>query len=160
MDLLKPVMLYRLHCHSTPCQARLHVVTLFTETGRLLCRLHSGPDSTIVYAQTGRLYDSAKQYRRAAHYYKLHIMHNFGSGYLPGDNGEYSALLCLAGAYDWDSVATGSPAAEASHTLPLQGCFSLKFCTSVCSCVSQLTSRGPIDIQKAVCMPLKNRLYA
>lgn len=73
-----------------------------------MCRLHSGPDSTIVYAQTGRLYDSAKQYRRAAHYYKLHIMHNFGSGYLPGDNGEYSTLLCLAGAYDWDSVATGS----------------------------------------------------
>ena len=34
-------------------------------------------------------------------------MANFGSGYLPGDNEEYSALICLAGAYDWDSVATG-----------------------------------------------------
>ena len=61
----------------------------------------------MVYAQTGRMYDSARQYSRAAHYYKLHIMANFGSGYLPGDNEEYSALICLAGAYDWDSVATG-----------------------------------------------------
>lgn len=115
MGLLKPVMIYRLHKHTTPCEGRLSVFTLFTETGRLVCRLHSGPDSTIVYAQTGRLYDSAKQYRRAAHYYKMHIMHNFGSGYLPGDNGEYSALLCLAGAYDWDSVATGSHVSQALH---------------------------------------------
>ena len=34
-------------------------------------------------------------------------MANFGSGYLPGENQDYSALICLAGAYDWDSVATG-----------------------------------------------------
>ena len=140
MDLLTPVMM---HWHTTPCEGRLCVFTLFTETGRLVCRLHSGPDSTIVYAQTGRLYDSAKQYRRAAHYYKMHIMHNFGSGYLPGDNGEYSALLCLAGAYDWDSVATGHPASEASDTSPLHGCVSLKCCISVCVAVSaRLTSRG------------------
>lgn len=74
----------------------------------LLHRLHGGPESSMVYAQTGRMYDSARQYSRAAHYYKLHIMANFGSGYLPGDNEEYSALICLAGAYDWDSVSTGS----------------------------------------------------
>ena len=72
-----------------------------------VCRLHGGPESSMVYAQTGRMYDSARQYSRAAHYYKLHIMANFGSGYLPGDNEEYSALICLAGAYDWDSVSTG-----------------------------------------------------
>ncbi|KAL0019385.1 hypothetical protein WJX77_004716 [Trebouxia sp. C0004] len=74
----------------------------------LLHRLHGGPESSMVYAQTGRMYDSAKQYCRAAHYYKLHIMANFGSGYLPSDNDDYSALICLAGAYDWDSVSTGS----------------------------------------------------
>ena len=61
----------------------------------------------MVYAQTGRLYDSAKQYRRAAHYYKLHVMANSGSAYLPGEHGEAAALICLAGAYDWDSVETG-----------------------------------------------------
>lgn len=61
----------------------------------------------MVYAQTGRLFDSAKQYRRAAHYYKLHIMANCGSAYLPGGQGEAAALICLAGAYDWDSVETG-----------------------------------------------------
>lgn len=61
----------------------------------------------MVYAQTGRLYDSAKQYRRAAHYYKLHVMANSGSAYLPGEHGEVAALICLAGAYDWDSVETG-----------------------------------------------------
>ncbi|KAA6420556.1 MAG: hypothetical protein FRX49_09717 [Trebouxia sp. A1-2] len=74
----------------------------------LLHRLHWGPESSMVYARTGRMYDSARQYARAAHYYKLHIMANFGSGYLPGDNEDYSALICLAGAYDWDSVSTGS----------------------------------------------------
>ncbi len=72
----------------------------------------------MVYGQTGRLYNSARQYSRAAHYYKLHIMANFGSGYLPGDNEDYSALICLAGAYDWDSVSTGG------HTLHAQDCAS------------------------------------
>ena len=61
----------------------------------------------MVYAQTGRLYDSAKQYKRAAHYYKLQVMANCGSAYLPGEHGEAAALICLAGAYDWDSVQTG-----------------------------------------------------
>ena len=68
-----------------------------------------------MYAQTGRLYDSAKQYRKAAHYYKLHIMSNLGSTYLPGDNGEYAALVCLAGAFDWDSVETGQLYLSSSH---------------------------------------------
>ncbi len=83
----------------------------------------------MVYAQTGRMYDSAKQYGRAAHYYKLHIMANFGSGYLPGDNEDYSALICLAGAYDWDSVSTGwlmlHAQKHASRLLQFQGCFAL-----------------------------------
>ncbi len=83
----------------------------------------------MVYAQTGRMYDSAKQYGRAAHYYKLHIMANFGSGYLPGDNEDYSALICLAGAYDWDSVSTGCRALYAqecaSRLLQSQGFFAL-----------------------------------
>ena len=40
-------------------------------------------------------------------------MANFGSGYLPGENQDYSALICLAGALDWDSVATGDIASVA-----------------------------------------------
>ena len=61
----------------------------------------------MVYAQTGRLYDSAKQHRQAAHYYKLQVMANSGSADLPGEHREAAALICLAGAYDWDSVETG-----------------------------------------------------
>lgn len=57
-----------------------------------------------MYALTGRLYDSAKQYRRAAHYYKLQIMSNAGGTHSPD---EVSALMCLAAAYDWDSLVTG-----------------------------------------------------
>lgn len=57
-----------------------------------------------MYALTGRLYDSAKQYRRAAHYYKLQIMSNAGGSHTPN---EVAALMCLAAAYDWDSLVTG-----------------------------------------------------
>ncbi|KAL3158632.1 hypothetical protein ABBQ32_011382 [Trebouxia sp. C0010 RCD-2024] len=68
-----------------------------------LNRLHGGPERSSMYALTGRLYDSAKQYRRAAHYYKLQIMSNAGGTHSPD---EVSALMCLAAAYDWDSLVT------------------------------------------------------
>ncbi|KAL3135472.1 hypothetical protein ABBQ38_005952 [Trebouxia sp. C0009 RCD-2024] len=71
----------------------------------LLNRLHGGPERSSMYALTGRLYDSAKQYRRAAHYYKLQIMSNAGGSHTPN---EVAALMCLAAAYDWDSLVTGA----------------------------------------------------
>ena len=71
---------------------------------QLVCRLHGGPESNMVYAHMARLYDSAKQYRRAAHYYKLQIMSNAGSTFT---HEEVAALICLANAYDWDAIVTG-----------------------------------------------------
>lgn len=62
----------------------------------------------MVYAQTGRMYDSAKDYAKAAHYYKMHIMANEGKAGLPGEGGDCSALRCIAGAYDWHSYLTGA----------------------------------------------------
>lgn len=103
---------------------------LTVSTAWLGCRLHSGPESSVVYAQTGRLYDSSKQYRRAAHYYKLHIMSNAGSAYLPGEHGEVAALICLAAAYDWDSVETGL-AYERGHS-----CCKTADATCCCACQS------------------------
>ena len=71
------------------------------------CRMHNGPEAAVVYAQTGRMYNSAREYAKAAHYYKLHIVSNLGNAGLPGENGDSSALTCIAGAYDWHSVQTG-----------------------------------------------------
>lgn len=71
--------------------------------------MHNGSEAAVVYAQTGRMYNSAREYAKAAHYYKLHIMSNLGNAGLPGENGDSSALTCIAGAYDWHSVQTGEP---------------------------------------------------
>lgn len=61
-------MLYHcMPCQALPCPNHLQICLS-------LCRLHLGPDSTILYAQIGRMYNSAEQSKRAAHHYKFHIM--------------------------------------------------------------------------------------
>ena len=66
--------------------------------------MHEGPANDMVYAETGNLYDSGKQYRRAAHFFKLHIMANADTAY----PGPYCGLVRLAAAYDWDSITSGA----------------------------------------------------
>lgn len=61
--------------------------------------MHCGPGSEEAFDEMGRLFDSSKQYCKAAHYYKMQIMEKFGS-FSP-------RFVCLAVAYDWDSILTG-----------------------------------------------------
>ena len=69
-------------------------------------------------------------------------MANCGSAFLPGKHGDAAALVCLAGAYDWDSVETGW-ACHYSH-----GAAGLHAITSCCSTLPALT-----------CLPVQHVLF-
>ena len=85
-------------------QSSRHNKFVIMVKSRVPCRMHETLFRPNLYAATGNLFESGKQYRRAAHFYKLHMMANADIA-----NPALSLSLArLAAAYDWDSIASGA----------------------------------------------------